>query len=73
MIDVVEVKAEIESGNLATEMHEQCGKWYLILKDIESGESVCIWREEWEQVYIPDEIVIEGRPDWCPLEEIKEE
>ena len=46
MIDVVEVKAEIESGNLATEMHEQFGKKYLLLKDTESGESVCVWREE---------------------------
>jgi hypothetical protein len=46
MIDVVEVKAEIESGNLVTEMHEQFGKKYLILKDIESGESVCVWRDD---------------------------
>jgi hypothetical protein len=46
MIDVVEVKAEIKAGNLATEMHEQSGKKYLILKDTISGESVCVWREE---------------------------
>jgi hypothetical protein len=26
-----------------------------------------------EDVCIPDDIVIEGRPDWCPLEEIEEE
>lgn len=45
MIDVVEVKAELESGNLATEMYERSGKKYLILKDTESGESVCVWRE----------------------------
>jgi len=63
MIDVVEVKAELESGNLVTEMHEQSGKKYLLLIDTGSGESVCIWREEWEEeVYIPDEIVREGRP-----------
>ena len=49
MIDVVEVKAEIESGNLVTEMHERSGKKYLILRDTGSGESVCIWREEWEE------------------------
>jgi hypothetical protein len=46
MIDVIEVKAELKSGNLATEMHEQSGKKYLILKDTESGESVCVWKEE---------------------------
>jgi hypothetical protein len=46
MIDVVEVKAELESGSLATEMHEQSGRKYLILKDTESGESVCVWMEE---------------------------
>lgn len=49
MIDVVEVKAELESGNLVTEMRERSGKKYLILADTESGESVCIWREEWEE------------------------
>lgn len=45
MIDVVEVKADLKSGKLATEMHEQSGKKYLILKDTESGEGVCVWRE----------------------------
>jgi hypothetical protein len=49
MIDVVEVKAELESENLVTEMHEQSGKKYLILKDTESGESVCVWKEEREE------------------------
>lgn len=49
MIDVIEVKAELESGNLVTEMHEMSGKKYLLLRDTESGESVCIWREEWEE------------------------
>lgn len=49
MIDVVEVKVELESGNLVTEMYEQFGKKFLILNDTESGESVCIWREEWEE------------------------
>jgi aminopeptidase len=46
---VVEVKAELESENLVTEMHEQFGKKYLILKDTESGESVCVWKEEREE------------------------
>ena len=49
MIDVIEVKAELESGNLVTEMRERFGKKYLILRDTGSGESVCIWREEWEE------------------------
>lgn len=46
MIDVIEVKAELKSGSLVTEMHEQFGKKYMILKDTESGESVCVWSEE---------------------------
>lgn len=46
MIDVVEVKEELREGRLVVEMHEQSGKKYLILKDTESGESVCMWEEE---------------------------
>ena len=26
-----------------------------------------------EDVCIPDDIVIEGRPDWCPLEEVPDD
>ena len=56
MIDVVEVGADLKSGKLATEMHEQFGKKYLILKDTESGEGVCVWREERGRYMSPKEL-----------------
>lgn len=37
---------------------------------IPSGDYIC---ECIDELCLPDDVIVEGRPDWCPLEEIKEE
>ena len=45
MIDIFEVKKEIREGKLLVEMREQNGMSYLLLRDAQTGEGICLWSD----------------------------